>query len=291
MVPETRSLIIYGPHLFPTRLSKLLKDLSPISSSTVVVPKAFLAFNVKGIPFLEPCYANCVVRGFNDRRDRYEDSSTKGGEEGEEDGGESEEYKRWIWNECSTGADYEGNLPHPLEGMVFELVLPEFDVLLRRLLEASPPMPYSLVPVHYTPFVNGDSDEPTSTSEKNRAEIVVFDSSLRPTERHLQPTQQYLAMILRGAFFTGPLTRTYLSHLTLLRPYDPTSSRSKRLMRRLVQLILLPQFLIFWIPSKVIPGFGLWNRVVGEKVCRGWGVLEGLERMYERWTGKSGWRN
>ena len=98
-------------------------------------------------------------------------------------------------------------------------------------------------------------------------------------------------MILRGAFFTGPLTRTYLSHLFLLRPYDPMSSLSKRIMRRIVQLVLLPQFLLFWVPSKLVPGLGAWNKVVGERVCRGWGVLECLERTYERWTGKSGFRN
>jgi hypothetical protein len=171
--------------------------------------------------------------------------------------------------------------------MVYELILSEFDILLNRLLEASPSAPYSLVPVRYIPFANGDSDNPTSTSEDNRAEIVVFESSLTSPIHHLQPTQQYIALILRGAFFTGPLTRTYLSHLFLLRPYDPTHSLSKRLMRRLVQLILLPQFLFCYLPSRLIPGLRGWNRIAGKN----WGVLEGIERVFERWTGKSGWRN
>ncbi|GAA5985840.1 hypothetical protein JCM5350_006911 [Sporobolomyces pararoseus] len=289
MAPETRSLIIYGPHLFPTKLAKLLKGLAPIASSTVVVPKAFLSFDIKGIPFLEPCYANCIVQNFNDRGARETDATEKSLSEQKGDERESESYKRWIWSKCSTGADYEGSLPHPLEGMMYELVTPEFDILLKRLLQASPSAPHSLTSVEYVPFVNGDSDKPTSTSKENRAEIVVFDSS--SPGQHLQPTQQHLALILRGAFFTGPLTRTYLSHLFLLRPYDPSTSLSKRLMRRLVQLILLPQFLIFWVPSKLIPGLNSWNRVVGERICRGWGVLEKLERVYERWTGKSGWRN
>jgi hypothetical protein len=138
MTQETRSLIIYGPHLFrellsspswspppwvsfrlillhflsASKLAKLLKGLCPISSSTVVVPEAFLSFDVKGIPFLEPCYCNSVVQGFNDRNPSEQDISEKGKEV---EGRESEEYKRWIWSKCSSGAEYEGMMPHPLE--------------------------------------------------------------------------------------------------------------------------------------------------------------------------------
>ncbi|GAA5875848.1 hypothetical protein JCM16303_004020 [Sporobolomyces ruberrimus] len=297
MAQEIRSLIIYGSHLFPTKLASILQNVTPLSSSTVVVPAAFLSFDIKGIPFLEPCYANCIVQGYNDHGEweySVEKQGEKGHANGEADVRKSEVYKEWVWSRCCTSAEYEGDLPHPLEGMLYELGHEDFHLVLDRLLAASPNAPHSLVPVDCERFVNGDPELTPPPNAPTRGELIVFHSSKSTSPRsieRMQPTQQYLALILRGAFFTGPLTRTYLSHLFLLQPYNPTSSVSKRFMRLLVRLILLPQFVVFWIPSKVIPGLGWWNNVVGERVCRGWGVLNGLERVYERLTGQSGWRN
>lgn len=157
MTVDTRSLIVYGPHLFrqwslsshsqvlrsraigiskliryplslASKLARLLKGLSPISSSTVVVPKAFLAFDVKGTPFLEPCYANCVVQGYNDtiRSDVTGRSAEREKQPDEDESASlraSEAYKRSIWARCCTGADYEGSLPHPLEVSIHGTVL------------------------------------------------------------------------------------------------------------------------------------------------------------------------
>jgi len=189
--------------------------------------------------------------------------------------------------------------------MVYELDLESFDLLLQRLLSASPSAPYSLLSVDYIPYTNGDSDNPTSSPKQ--AEILVFSSAhniaqLQPTQEYVLPphlpltlsltslpdllVNRYLALILRGAFFT-PLTRTYLSHLFLIQPYAPKSI-AKRLMRRLVQLTLLPQFLVFWVPSR-IKGFGWWYDRVGKRLG-GSSLGIGIERFASRWVG-SGWRN
>ena len=72
--------------------------------------------------------------------------------------------------------------------MVYELDLESFDLLLQRLLSASPSAPYSLLSVDYIPFTNGDSDNPTSSPKQ--AEILVFSSSLNITQ--LQPTQEHV---------------------------------------------------------------------------------------------------
>lgn len=73
------------------------------------------------------------------------------------------------------------------QGMVYELDLDAFDILLSRLLPASPSAPYSLIPVDYIPFENGDSDKPTSSPKQG--EILVFSPTLNIT--NLQPTQEY----------------------------------------------------------------------------------------------------
>ncbi|GAA5922087.1 uncharacterized protein JCM15063_003181 [Sporobolomyces koalae] len=286
---QTRSLIIYGPHLFPTKLKELLEGLSPISQSAVVVPTAFLSFDIPGIPFLEPCHANCLVRGYNDSEAPQRKSEAEKGDGHEE----SEDYKRWVWAKCSTGADYEGCLPHPLEGIVVELDLEGFDLLLDKILSRSPATRFSLCPVEYVPFENGDPDRPTSSSNQ-RAEILVFDSPSRATLDRigpLQPTQQYLSLILRGAFFT-PLSRTYLSHLFLLRPYAPSTRFSTRIVRTLIKLALVPEFLLVWIPRTLLQSRLLRNTrnrigMVGFGHERVWDTFE---RFVSRWAG-SGWRN
>ena len=96
-----------------TKLSQLLQQVKPISSSTVVVSSAFLSF-IPGIPFVEPCYANCIVQGYNDQG---EWKQSGGGRKGKEVGDvkESEDYRKWVWERCCPGTEYEGNLPHPLE--------------------------------------------------------------------------------------------------------------------------------------------------------------------------------
>ncbi|GAA6014854.1 hypothetical protein JCM11491_002138 [Sporobolomyces phaffii] len=299
-----RSLIIYGPHLFPPRLASLLQGLAPVSSSTVVVPSAFLSFDIKGVPFLEPCFANCIVQGYNDR---IESNSSDD---------RSDAYKRWVWERCATGAEYEGNLPHALEGVVYEMTSSEFDVLLGRLLSASPATRHSLVSVEFTPFVNGDPDaapRPDPSRGENRAELVVFDSVGFPSSGPLQPTQQYLALILRGAFFTGPLSRTYLAHLFLLRPYDPTRTFANRVLAVVARVVLVPEFVLVYLPARVFAAAASsWSRARRAGARRdslsgarggggGWfasrrwspaaGLLEGIERVVARVTGVSGYRN
>lgn len=59
-------------------------------------------------------------------------------------------------------------------------------------------------------------------------------------------------------------------------------------MRRLIQLTMLPQFLLFWLPSR-IKGLGWWYDRVGVRFG-GWGLGIGIERLVSRWVG-SGWRN
>lgn len=96
-----------------TKLSKLLHDVTPVSSSAVVVTSAFLSF-IPGIPYVEPCYTSCIIQSYNDEGDWRGSVGEKKGK-GVEDERDSEEYRRWIWERCCPGTDYEGNLPHPLE--------------------------------------------------------------------------------------------------------------------------------------------------------------------------------
>lgn len=78
-------------------------DAKPISTSTVVVKNAWLSFDVSGVPFVEPCYANVLVKGFND-----EDGLALAEKDGEA-------YRRWVWERCCPGKRDQGTFPPQLE--------------------------------------------------------------------------------------------------------------------------------------------------------------------------------
>ncbi|GAA5969882.1 hypothetical protein JCM11641_008073 [Rhodosporidiobolus odoratus] len=268
MPSEARWLVVYGPHLYPPRLEAHLRNIHPLVSSTVTVQDAYLSFDVPGIPFLEPVYANSIVRGVND------------GHGGRKEGGE--EYNRWIWERCCPGMAFEGELPPNLEGIAYKLAPSDYAALLSSLQSASPSEPSMLVPVRCTKFADGDSSRPLGDIE---ADLFILNPGTRPAG--LQPTLAQLSLIVRGAFLNA-LSRPYLAHLTLMRPYAP-STPSKLYTRTLIRLILLPSFLIFHLPSTLL-GLPMWARIGKVLSGDGWGKMTVLERLFRGIVG-SGWLN
>lgn len=94
-------------------------------------------------------------------------------------------------------------------------------------------------------------------------------------------------MIVRGAHL-NTLSRTYLAHLTLLRPFDPTPS-PKPFLASLIRLLLLPSFLFFHLPARIL-GLHGWGRVGSWLTGRSVRVLRALEGRVRGWTG-SGYAN
>jgi hypothetical protein len=94
-------------------------------------------------------------------------------------------------------------------------------------------------------------------------------------------------LIVRGAHL-NTLSRTYLAHLTLLRPFDPSPS-PKPLLRSLTRVLLVPSFLFFHLPARVL-GVPAWGRVGSWLTGRSVGVLRAVEGWVSGWTG-SGYAN
>ncbi|GAA6031728.1 hypothetical protein JCM8097_001955 [Rhodosporidiobolus ruineniae] len=249
---RTRWLVLYGPHLFPAHLGRLLKGVKPVSSSAVVVHDTWLAFDVPGIPFLQPCYATALVKGFNDDGE-WQGSSALKGEKG--DARDGEEYKRWVWERACPGMAHEfiGKLPPNLEGLAYELDDGDFDTVLSAVRAASPATPSSLVPLRCTKFVNGDPSNPFG---EITAELLVAQPPSRPVG--LQPSQKYHRLIMAGAFL-NVLSQPYLAHLQSLQPFVP-STRLKSLAQSFFRLLLLPSFLVFYLPSRLL-SIPLWGRL------------------------------
>ncbi|GAA5884774.1 hypothetical protein JCM6882_005388 [Rhodosporidiobolus microsporus] len=263
--PTTRSLVLYGPHLFPPRLRSILGAATPVSSSAVYIPNAWLTFDVPGVPFLEPVYANALVRGVNDQ-DAF------AGEEKEKDGGSREErYSRWVWGRACPGMQFEGELPPSLEGIVYELTDEDYQAVVSSAAAAFPSSSASLVLVHCTKFANGDPAAPTG---EVIAELLVAKPP--PSSDALQPSQNQLRLVIAGALLSA-LSRPYIAYLSLLRPFIQTSSPSKALAVKLFRLLLLPSFILFHLPSKLLglPAWAAFGRLL---TGRGVNKLRGLER-------------
>lgn len=81
-------------------LTALFGSARPLSSTSCIVPDAWMTFDFRGLAFLEPCYTSAIVRGVSD-------VSWEGESE--------EEYKRWVWDRCSPQLKYDGEYPPSLE--------------------------------------------------------------------------------------------------------------------------------------------------------------------------------
>ncbi|GAA5872265.1 hypothetical protein JCM8547_004797 [Rhodosporidiobolus lusitaniae] len=276
-----RSLVLYGAHLFPAKLASLLDGAHPISSSTARIRDAWLTFDLPGVPFLEPVYANALVKGVNDEGEWYSGFGEKNEQQDER---ETEAYKRFVWERSCPGVPFEGALPPNLEGIVYELSQADYNLVLSRAqasFPSSPLNPAALVPVRCIKFKDGDDSKP---SGEVTADLLVAMPKSRPAG--LQPTQQYLGLVVRGAFLSA-LSLPYLNYLTLLRPYVP-STPEKRLTRSLFRLLLVPSFLIFHLPSKALGPW--WAKLGAILTGGGTGKLRLLERLVRGWSG-SGFRN
>ncbi|GAA6050789.1 hypothetical protein JCM3770_001646 [Rhodotorula araucariae] len=276
--PKTRWLVLSGSLLFPVRLAKVIGEATPLASSTVAVHDAFLSFDVPGVPFVEPCYANVLIKGVNDDGDWIESAEKEKG-----DGRDSEAYKRWVWARCSPGVDYAGNLPRELEGVAYELTDNDFRAVVARAVSLLPTVSTTLVPVQATRFQMGD---PSQSDGKITGEILVAQPKRRLAG--LQPTRDYLMLVLRGAFL-NVLSQPFLAQLTILRPYDP-SPPIKALSRRFYRLCLLPSFILFYLPGRALRA-PLWAQL-GAVLCgRSVHVLQALERLARGVAGSGYWND
>jgi len=92
-------------------------------------------------------------------------------------------------------------------------------------------------------------------------------------------------LVLRGAFL-NVLSQPYLAQLTILRPMD-LSPPAKALSSRLVRLALIPSFVLFYLPSRILGS--VWAQLGALLFGKGLPKLRALERMARGVTGSGYW--
>ncbi|KDE05947.1 hypothetical protein MVLG_03633 [Microbotryum lychnidis-dioicae p1A1 Lamole] len=298
---KTYHYLAYGVDLHPKLLSARLGPIKPLSSTPVIVPSAFLAFDVEGVPFSSPACTNAIVQGVNDigwtakssKPHTVRSDMTNAEKEKDED------YREWIWRRCCPGLDCTGLLPPRLEGVAFELTEADFRSIV---LDFSSPTSSSLsgnlhkdtarseaawpaIPIECQPFTPGDS---TKTAGTLTAYIPTAPLSItrRP---NLQPSNEYVRLVILGAF-GSLLSQPYLGHLVLLRPYLPTATIGKRIGRFVVNLIMIPPFLCIHMPLYAM-GYGMRTSAVARKTDRLVARLVIKAESALSWCTGSGWWN
>ncbi|KAM0788079.1 hypothetical protein ACM66B_001249 [Microbotryomycetes sp. NB124-2] len=223
---ETVWFCIFGAALHPKMIPSTLPRSPLATTETVRIKDAWLGFTCKGVPYVEPCLANAIVKGVNDEGARHLS----------EYDAKDDDRKRWVWERCCPGLDFTGLMPPSLEGVAYKLTLPEFENVKQSMSNGT-----KLVKVKAVMF--------SSITEKESQEIDAYLPVLsnRVSEPGFQPTLRYLRLVLLGAHFSS-LSQPFLGHLSLIRPFKPDLTRRKLVASWIITTLMLPRYLFVHLP-------------------------------------------
>jgi len=217
------------------------RGIRPISQLNVVVPSLKLTFDLPGLPYVEPCFANSAMRDQNSHPNSTKSSTTPAAAANE---------KTSLLH--PTAHHHKDAWPKGLVGVVYELTPSDFAHVIATegggasyhdILVICHPLPTSttIVPTHPTtpPFkahtlfapaqpTPSPCDPPPSSGGGYR----------RPNTSYAQPSPRYLHLITSGALEHN-LPPDYRAYLDTIQPYTITSQK-----QRLGQFI----FVTVWSP-------------------------------------------
>jgi hypothetical protein len=234
-LPATVLYLAYGSNLCHETFQGRRK-IRPLSAVNVVVPELELVFDLPGLPYLEPCFANSVRKGTVNAPHPNLESSPY-----EEDG--RKELMSLLPSRNESNA---------LIGVVYEVTAADY----ARIIATERPT-YTDVVVTCDPLPTPQtSSVGKSLTENFKAHTLLApESDLRPPRRASppQPSLRYLTLCRNGAA-EHSLPESWQSYLNHLQHYEATLIRQK--IGRFV-------FIATWAPS-VLLSFGI-SRLLGDK--------------------------
>lgn len=213
---KTVLYLAYGSNLC-NETFRGVRGIQPLSQVNVLVPSLRLTFDLPGIPYLEPCFANSARRVPDSPRDMR-----------------GSDYHKDRWHKGLVGVVYEVTLADYAHIIATEgggsayhdilidcYVLPHADIV--------PTTPSSKPFKAHTLFAPvQDDDGTTRTTERNS----------RPDPAYAQPSARYLKLITDGAA-ECELPAEYQDYLHDIRPYTITTKK---------QAMGKALFLSIWMP-------------------------------------------
>ncbi|KAL8944502.1 MAG: hypothetical protein Q9216_000412 [Gyalolechia sp. 2 TL-2023] len=266
---KTYLYLAYGSNLASSTF-RGARGIRPLAALNVVVPELVMTFDLAGIPYTEPCFANTAYRSSQPPSAAPDPSE----------------------NEKSPllPATYSKNPPWDkgLVGVVYEVTPKDFAHIIATegggasyhdVLVTCHPLPTS------SPTIPSHPETPPFKAHTLYSPIVPPGSGdhggrfQRPDPSYAQPSQRYLNLLRTGAAEHG-IPREYRDHLDLLQPYTITT-QGQRVGRFVLQMTWWP------IISAV---FGL-NKLFGDKQGRSppWLVRLLGSVFVGVWTSYDGW--
>jgi hypothetical protein len=215
------------------------RGIKPLSQTNVQVPSLRLTFDLPGIPYGEPCFANSGKRDpDNDPPRRHQNEVT--------------DEKAPLLSRNQVPMDYNKDRWHKgLIGVVYEVTLEDYAHIIAT---EGGGASYHDILVDCHPFVSADPSVPVSqnpTLAPFQAHTLFAPATAsgdeppkdggrfqRPDTSYAQPSARYLKLITDGAA-ECKLPYEYQDYLHAIRPYTVTSNK-----QRLGQYI----FLGIWVP-------------------------------------------
>ena len=255
--PETVFYLAYGSNLCAETFQGT-RGIRPLSQANVVVPELVRTFDLPGLPYLEPCFANTSYRVQTPSATADEKAPTLS------DASPAPRYRKLEWKKGLVGVVYEITTKDYAHLTVTEGGGTQYQDILVDCYEL--PAGEDTVPLNPTspPFkahtLYTTLSHTAKPDCKNDGRIVRLDPN------YAQPSQRYLSLITSGADELV-FPKEYKEYLRRIRPYILTTK--KQMAGRFI-------FLMVWLPL-VFPLYGL-NRIFADKQGRSPPFLGGLLR-------------
>ena len=217
--PETVLYLAYGSNLC-TETFKGRRGIRPLSAINVVVPELSMTFDLAGIPYTEPCFANTKYR-------HSADTSTSS----------MSEKTPLLPTKSSKRKYHNPQWPRGMVGVVYQVTLADFAHIIATEGGGSS---YQDVLVDCHPLPPGTQyvpEKPTTPVFKahtlyspvcppGKAPPGAPGRFSRPDPDYAQPSARYLKLITDGAD-EHSFPPDYKAYLRELRPYTATSQRQR----------------------------------------------------------------
>lgn len=251
--PQTVFYLAYGSNLcYETFRGK--RGIRPLAQLNVLVPELVLTFDMPGLPYLEPCFANTRYR--TKKSKESETATTENTLLHHSSAAQSPfKYHKTRWQKGLVGVVYEVTTADYAKIIATEGGGSSYTDIIVTCYELPPNS--STVP---------DSPDTTLTLSSLKAHTLYCPTFphghpalshsgcvSRPDPNYAQATARYLNLIITGAE-EHALPQEYIGYLRNIRPYTLTSRQQK--LGRFV-------FMGVWLPV-IIPAFYL-NRLLSDK--------------------------
>ncbi len=228
--PPTVFYLAYGSNLCAETF-RGKRGIRPLSEANVVVPELVMTFDMSGLPYLEPCFANTKYR------DQLPPPSPEEEEEDEEGKGDvkfplpspsddkQSRYRKTRWQKGLVGVVYEVSTEDYAKIISTEGGGASYNDILVTCYDL--PSDASTVPLHPTtpPFKAHTLYCPTFPAGHSRLKTGGGRAS-RPDPNYAQPSARYLKLITDGAD-EHFLPSEYKDYLHQIRPYKLTTWQQK----------------------------------------------------------------